>query len=271
VPEEPNAPLEFVTAADAGQRRGGAFVVIVRTRDEFVRWMNEAAPGLEWLQVEGLLQDPEVWALAAQGTSPIPLDVVLRDPATEFSSLYRLADVRIVREVRVTIPVGPGLMKALRLAASLQLRVRLLPGQPTGETLAALGEAAEFYLHDPAVEAPIEFFHSLLAALREGAPVTLWEILEHDPGIYAPAEGDARASLPADFVTTHLASLLERGAECATCPWQNLCAGYFKWPDPTYSCTGIRQLLGRFETAAEEISRDLAACPEADPAASPAP
>jgi hypothetical protein len=101
--------------------------------------------------------------MAAQGAATPALDVILTDPATEFSGLYRLVDVRIVREVRVTMPAIPGFMKALRLAAALQLRVRLLPGQPSAEALAELTEAAHFYLHDPMVETPVEFFHSLLA------------------------------------------------------------------------------------------------------------
>jgi len=84
-----------------------------------------AQTGVEWLQVEGLIGDPEVWALAAQGAIDIPLDVVLDDPATEFSSLYRLVDVRLARSVRLTIPAKPGLMKALRMAASLSLPVRI--------------------------------------------------------------------------------------------------------------------------------------------------
>ena len=168
--QEPDASLAFLTAAAAEGYRGGSCVVIVRTREEFVRWLREPAPGVEWLQVEGLLQDQAAWAIAAQGTSKLPLDVILTDPATEFSALYRLVDARIVRSVRVTMPAAPGFMKALRLAASLQLPVRLLPGQPSAEALAELTEAAHFYLHDPMVETPVEFFHSLLAAFAEPGP-----------------------------------------------------------------------------------------------------
>lgn len=228
--------------------------MIVRTREEFVRWLHEPAPGVEWLQVEGLLPDQEAWAMAAQGTSKLPLDVILTDPATEFSGLYRLVDARIVRNVRVTMPAAPGFLKALRLAASLQLPVRLLPGQPSAEALAELTEAARFYLHDPMVEMPVEFFHSLLAALRGTETGTLWMMLEEDPMVFARAE----AQRPRDFVKTHLARLTEQGAECAACRWQKVCAGYFKWPDPAYTCAGVKQLFATIESAADEIGRDLA-------------
>ncbi|HEY2572714.1 MAG TPA: hypothetical protein VGH65_01555 [Verrucomicrobiaceae bacterium] len=248
-------PLAFLTASQAEEPRAGSCVVMVRTREEFVRWLRDPTPGVEWLQVEGLLGDAEAWAMAAQGPSSLPLDVIVADPAAEYSLLYRLVDTRIVRGVRVTIPAAPGLMKALRLAASLQLPVRLLPGQPSSETLDELTAAARFYLHDPMVDAPVEFFHSLLAACRGMPTGTLWRILEEDPGIFARAESQN----PPDFVAAHLSQLIGKGAECATCRWQTTCAGYFKWPDPEYACGGVKQLFALFECAAHEIGVDLAA------------
>ena len=97
------------------------------------------------------------------GDSEVALDVLLADPASEFSDLYRLVDVRAVRPVRVSMPALAGFSKAVRLAAALGLSVRLLPGQPTPEVLNELAETLTFYLRDPMVEAPVEFFHSVLA------------------------------------------------------------------------------------------------------------
>jgi hypothetical protein len=217
---------------------------------------------VDWLQVEGLLGDADAWALAAQGSVAIPLDVVMSQPAEEFSLLYRLVDVRMVRDVRVTIPVAPGFLKAIRLAASLQLSVRLLPGQPSVDLIAELLEAADFYLHDTLVDAPIEFFHTLLATLRGSATTTLWEILEQDPATFAQLDTSGQPSAPRDFVATHLRELIERQAECTACRWQTVCAGYFKWPDATYSCAGVKDLIAYLHAAAEEIEQDLAACEE---------
>jgi hypothetical protein len=135
-------------------------------------------PGLQWLQVEGVLADSGAWQEAAQGHSDLPLDVVLADPASEFSDLYRLVDACAVRDIRVTIPAAPGLLKAVKLAAALRLPVRVLPGQPTAEALAELGEALDLYLHGPMVEAPVEFFHTLLAALSGADAESLWMILK---------------------------------------------------------------------------------------------
>lgn len=225
----------YLTSAQAESSTAESYVVIVRTREEFERWLVQPAPGAMLLQVEGLILDPQAWATAAQGAQPIPIDVVLDDPAAEFSSLYRLVDVRNSRPVRVTIAARPGFMKALRLAVSLGLPVRLLPGQPDAALLAELHDAADFYLRDPMVEVPVEFFHSLLAGFFEPETGTLWDFLEQSPA---------------------LASL---DGECATCRWQAVCAGYFKHPDPAYDCAGVKQLFTALEAAAEEIKCDLAA------------
>jgi hypothetical protein len=253
-----------------------AFVAIVRSRQELCRWLGNPVPGLKWLQVEGMLGDPEAWIEAAHNDSHIPLDVVLSDPASEFSDLYRLVDACAVRAIRVTMPAAPGLTKAIRLAAALRLPVRVLPRQPTAEVLEELHNALEFYLHEPTVEAPVEFFHSLLATMGDGDADSLWMILEEDPDAFHHYDADGQARVPrtrdsgrseiasAGFVENHLSSLIVQGAECATCPWQQPCRGYFKWPDPAYSCEGVKQLFFSIQTAGNEIRRDVASFEAAD-------
>jgi len=270
VPQEVYQSLRFLPAILAEGEGDRPFVAVVRTREELCRWLSEPLPGLEWIQVEGLLGDPDAWASAAHGTSEVPLDVVLSDPATEFSDLYRLVDVCAVREVRVSMPAAPGFLKAVKLAASLRLPVRVLPGQPTSEVLVELTEGMEFYLHGAMVETPVEFFHSLLAGVCGANTGSLWMILEEDPAAFLRYDAQGHAEIPRSggfrsvgispetFVENHLKSLVEQGAECATCPWQEPCRGYFKWPDPAYSCAGVKQLFSRIEAAAGEIERDLA-------------
>lgn len=201
--------------------------VPVNSRADFERLLDGEAEGL---RVEGLLEDAEVWARAAQGSRGMPLDVVLTSPSREFSLLYRLADVRLVRPVGVTLMAAPGLLKALRMAASLQLPVRILPGQPDASVLAELRQALEFYLHDTRVEAPVEFFHSMLASFSGFDQGTLWDMLEEPP---QPGR-----------------------AECEGCRYRNLCASYFKYPSPEYDCTGVIELFGQLESVAEEMSRE---------------
>ena len=48
----------------------------------------------------------------------------------------------------------------------LAQRQRIDAGQPDAEGLAELDQALQFSMHDTRVEAPIEFFHSMLASFR---------------------------------------------------------------------------------------------------------
>jgi hypothetical protein len=270
VPHETDRPIRFLPAGLAQGQADQPYVAIIRSRVELCRWLSDPPPGLQWLQVEGLLRNPDAWAAAAHGASHVPLDVLLSQPALEFSDLYRLVDVYAVRDVRVSMPAAPGFLKAVRLATSLQLPVRILPGQPTPAILAELTEALEFYLHEPMVEVPVEFFHSLLGSASGVDTGSLWMILEEDPGVFRHYDDDGNPKLPrasklpsgemslAAFVESHLEGLIERGAECVTCPWRHICRGYFKWPDPAYSCGGVKQLFSIIKAAADEINRDLA-------------
>src|ERR1700736_1512540 len=219
--QEIDRALRFLPAALAEGTNDRPFVAVVRTRDELSRWLERPIDCLQWIQAEELAWDAEAWALAAHGTSEIPLDVILANPASEFSDLYRLVDVCAVRDVRVSMPAAPGFLKAVKLATSLRLPVRVLPGQPTPEALAELTEALEFYLHEPVVEVPVEFFHSLLATVCGADTGSLWMILEEDPAAFLHYDAEGHPELPRSggfrsveispgaFVEHHLKSLVE--------------------------------------------------------------
>jgi len=266
---EPDWPILFLPSGSASGHSGSPFVAIVKSRAELSRWLINPPGGLQWIQVEELLGDQDAWIPAAQSTSNVPLDVVISSPGSQFSDLYRLVDVFAVRDVRVSMPASPGFLKALKVAVALRLPVRLLPGQPSPEVLIELTEAVSFYLRDPMVETPVEFFHSVLAAMCGAGDGSLWMILEEDPALFLHRGVDDGFKLPGrfsspssdlsstTFVETWLRRLLEQNAECVTCPWQQICRGYFKWPDPAYDCGGVKQLFATIETAAHEMRREL--------------
>jgi hypothetical protein len=271
VSEENYPVIRILPSALAETPGDEPFVAIVRSRDELSRWLREPPSGLSWLQVEGILGDSDAWMEAAHSGSDVSLDLILADPSSEFPELYKLVDVSAVHDVRVTIQARPGLLKAVKLAAALRFPIRLLPGQPQEDVLEELKQALDFYLHDPAVEAPVEFFHSWIARTRGAEVGSLWMILEEDPAAYLQYNVDGQTKLPSsgtvgstdlptEFVENHLKSLIEQGAECATCPWQQSCRGYFKWPDRGYSCQGIKDLFSVIQVAADEMARDLASC-----------
>jgi hypothetical protein len=263
-PPVENRPLDLLPASLADGTESDAFVVVIRDAESLVRWAREDNAALQWLEVHSLLGDSEVWRSAASIDSEIPIDVVVDDPAKDYAQLYRLVDVRNVRPVRITIPVRPGFLKALRLAASLQFPVRLLPGQAAAEVHNELLEAVGFYLRDPMVEAPVEYFHSALASMQTKEPGSLWSALEEDPAVYLRLDERGNPELhsrtpgvdPANYVRDHIAAVTETG-ECRDCPWLGFCGGYFKQPDPDYSCDGVLRVFEALHQAADELREDL--------------
>src|ERR1700704_4157408 len=233
VAQDINQSLGFLPAALEEKPGAGPFVAVVKSRNELLRWLGKPLGSPQWIQIEGLLDDPDAWLTSC--ASQVPLDIVLSNPASEFSDLYRLTDVCAMRDVRVSMPATPGFLKAVTLAASLRLPVRIIPGQPTPEMLVELTEALEFYLHGPMVEMPVEFFHSLLATGCGADHASLWIILEEDPAAFLHYDAEGHTELPRSggfrsvefspgaFVEHHLKSLVEQGAECATCPWRQVC------------------------------------------------
>ena len=275
VPPGPDRLILFLPSNTVAEQGGHPFVVIVKSREELSQWLSHPLAGLQWLQAEGLLEDD--WVLAAQSASDVPLDVFLASPGLQFSDLYRLVDVCAVRDVRVSMPASPGFLRALKLAVALRLPVRLLPGQPAPEVCAELIEAVTFYLRDPMVETPVEFFHSALAFLCGADTGSLWTILEEDPALFPHRGVDGSPKLPRvsgspsleislpTFVVTRFKQLVEQNTECTACPWQQICQGYFKWPDPAYDCRGIKQLFSIIKAAADEMGQELARRGHADP------
>lgn len=259
--------LNFLPASLVDGTESSPFVAVATSAGEIETLQASRSPSLQWVQVLGLLGNPQVWQALARSRDAVPLDVVV--PTASFSDLYRLVDVRNGRDVRVTVPVEPGLSKAVRLAASLGFPIRLLPGQPTGESLAELEKTADFYLHDPMVDAPVEYFHTALIHRCKPGADSIWVATEEDPAIYRRALENGTFALPrsseilpdahaADrFVEDRLADLLRRGAECMDCPWQGFCRGYFKWPDSTYDCAGIKRVFSMIDGQADAMLNEL--------------
>lgn len=200
----------------------------------------------------------------------IPIEIVLKDPANEFSTLYNYTNLIDTHPVRVSIPALPGFSKATKLAVSLGFDVKLELGQPDPFLIEELESVLEFYLHRPNVQQPIEFFHTTLLSFFRNEPISLWEIAEEDPTQvrYITDDGEetisrrfAGAELNGDlrgFVTSYGQELLSEKSECNGCEFFGRCGGYFKWPDKSYDCTGVKKLFRTLQVAAEDLRHDLA-------------
>ena len=199
----------------------------------------------------------------------LPLELVIDDPATEFPLLYRHTHLLENHPVRVAIAVRPGLAKAVRLAVALDFAVRLEVGQTDPALIEELMEVLGFYLRQPTVAQPVEFFHGTLLGFFHDEPAPLWVVLDENPQYQRQINDDGTEDLPGRLAGTGIAlaadadlsqwieQALAVDDECQRCEFLKSCGGYFKWPRRDYDCAGVKRLFGELRDAAAELRHDL--------------
>ena len=204
----------------------------------------------------------------------IPIEVVLKHPQSEATKLYRVTKLQRAHPVRIVMPVIAGFSKAVKVASALHLPIKLEGNQPGPDVIEELCSVLDYFLHNKVASQPLDYFTGLLTAQIHKIPISLWDIQEEDPYSfrYVTDEGKevvARAPfLPADdgldfFRVAFIERMLAGGEECASCPFFSECGGYFKWPDPKFSCDGVKRVFQKLHDAAYELQDDLASYPTA--------
>jgi len=205
------------------------------------------------------------------------IDYRILDPETDFPTLYQLAQLAPNFPVRARIATRPGAAKALKLAQALNIETLLLLEQPDGDTIRLLADLLQRFLHSDEYEVAVEPFSSLLAAHIHQQPLNLWDLPEQNPvtTVEMNREGHLHppgrvAHLREEPLESFRKSFPDRAAdhpECRACPHRDRCQGFFKWPDPSYDCTLLRQqLLDPIAQAAQDLQVILQ---ESDPPSSP--
>jgi hypothetical protein len=224
------------------------------------------------LGVQLLSLSSEADSMAGWGYA-IPVELVMRDPVTEFALLYRHARLIDKHPVCVSIPVVPGLNKAVRIANALQFKVKLDLGQPDPAATAEMLTVLDYYLHHSSVSQPIEFFHTTLSSFYLGDPLTLWDVQEDDPTYFRFVTEDGRERIARrmgsfdagtnldSFIKDLQQELLDGSgkgiSECSDCEFLANCGGYFKWPNRDYACNGVKSVFRTLKEAAAELRSDL--------------
>jgi hypothetical protein len=257
-----NIPVHLVPAY-RGQH------ILVRSQDPTALVQALLEHDLDKLvSVQLLALTADVDALADWGYG-VPVDLVMGSPETEFSLLYRHAKLLDKHPMRVSIPVLPGLFKAVKVASALRFHVKLEVGQPEPGAIEALQAVLEFYLHHPSVSQPIEFFHTSLLSFYHQTPVALWDVQEEDPASVRYVTDDGRETIarrPVDarvtgdlgfFVAALQQELLAERGECCACTFLEYCGGYFKWPRKDYGCSGVKTLFHILRDASTALRHDL--------------
>jgi len=229
---------------------------------------------VEYLQLTNLDADPSP---LFEWESVLPIDLVMKKPGQEFPRLYSFVPLLDRRPVRVSIPVAEGAEKAVKLAASLRFSVKIMSGQPGAGDVKILIRLADFYLKNPTIEVPIEFFHTLFFAMVNDTPTNLWEILEKDPSRFCLisdsgqiASDSCQLPIPETYLgmtaerseknhDPQSQTIMDRCRSCPDCTYFQWCRGFFKYPAADYSCMTVFPLFEYLFSAADELGQDMSA------------
>ncbi len=199
---------------------------------------------------------------------PVRIELVVEDFIPDVSFLHNYAEVGKRHPIRVGIRTSPGFSEAVKLSLSLGFAVALEVTQPDAVLVEEVKTVLDYYLHNPEVNQPVDFFHSLLTVLFDDSDCTLWEIQGEDPTMNGFVTDDGRLVLSrrlpsialgepeSTFLDDLKLELLTDQGECMTCPFFTNCLGYFKFPDRSFSCSHVRELLGILSSAAKELRRE---------------
>lgn len=258
-----NIPPELVTAY-----RGRSIVVRASDPGAIVKQLSgESLDLVQYVQLVSAGIDPESLTPLANWGLGIPLDLVLNDPVVEFPLLYNFSKLVDKHPVRVSIAVKPGFTKAVKLALALNFAIKLVVGQPEPALIDEMREVLDLYLHRAQVAQPIDYFHGLFLSYFRQEPATLWSIQEEDPDQFCFVSDEGHETVSPRFAgidprgDTNDAEAAEGGPhialECDQCAFVDRCGGYFKWPDRSFSCDGVKTIFGTLNDAAAELRNDL--------------
>jgi hypothetical protein len=243
----------------------GPLIVRMSVSERVARWLGSGADErVAWLECAELPSNCEALPDPAPDR-PIPgIEFRLADPANQFPEIYQLSHLARRYPVRVSVPVA-GADNAIRLAAALGIEISIRIGQPNAREIRFLEDALHVYLHGHDVAAPIEFFHSLVAAYANNEVTDLWDIQGENPRNVVDVLDDGTEALtgrlshvrPPDIEAfrREFPSLQAAAMQCLTCPHITACRGFFKWPESSYDCTELRKaVLDPLQDAAFELA-----------------
>jgi hypothetical protein len=244
-----NSALLSVPAAQARSFPDDEIVVRVSNEDDLDHLEALDPERIAWVEVPLELAHKEE-------LNRFSVDVLLTNPRSQASKLYKLAGDRDPRLPRLSIPTEPGFSDAVRIAMGLHFPVRIIPIQPAEEQILELQAVLEAFLRDGRATQPVEPFHSALSTLLHGEGHDLWQAVEYDPAEFQRRPPHPALEQPgsADLFRRELE---ENGAECVECSLQPWCGGWFKWPRPEYDCASVRKLFSNVEEAAAALKSDL--------------
>lgn len=181
----------------------------------------------------------------------------------------------------VLMDVDVGLLQGVRIVTSAGVPVilNLDEVRDTGELISVF----HYYVHEPHLQVPVEFFHSMFNAYLNKAPLSLEDMYPESPdtflyvdesgGITSSARlarfgaffGEVSDGIRIDKDSPAYKGLLHRrkniflsGSACGACEHFDLCGGYLRAVEKEFDCESFVKAFEEMKAKAREIAADLA-------------
>jgi radical SAM protein with 4Fe4S-binding SPASM domain len=211
---------------------------------------------------------------------PVGFPLVLRLNPPQASVLYTSAWLCDRFPIAVTMAIDAGLLSAVKIVTSAQahLAVDLDEVRDPGELMAVL----HYYLHEPHLSVPVEFFHTLFSACVEGERLSLADMYSEEPDRFLHVDDSGRVTASARFaaagkyfgelaeglVVSQESPLLQEirnrkknlflsRSACASCEVFDLCGGYLRFVTTEFDCSPFVEIMQEIKARAREMAEDI--------------
>ena len=231
-------------------------------------------------RIQGVLLESVDDDLINLAELPVGMFMTVKMHPREAAQIYTSSWMSDRFNLGVLMDIDVGLLQGVRIVTSAGVSVMLNPDEvyDTGELLSVL----HYYLHEPHLQVPVEFFHSLFNAYLNNTPVSLEEMYPESPDTFLYVDelgrisgsarlacageffGEVRDSLTLDTTCNAYKSLLDRrkniflsGSACASCEHFDVCGAYLRFVEKEFDCDPFKKTFEQIKAKAREFAEDL--------------
>jgi hypothetical protein len=211
---------------------------------------------------------------------PMGFPLILRLDPGQAALLYTHTWLCDRFPIAVNMTVDSGLLNGVKIVTSAQAHVALDLDdvRDPSELMAVLN----YYLHEPHLSVPVEFFHTLFSSFVQGEPISLAEMYWEDPERLLYVDDAGRVAASARFaaagkffgeladglkvnedspllqeIRNRKKNLFLSRSMCASCEVFELCSGYLRFVVSEFDCDPFIEVMQEIKVRAAEMAEDI--------------
>ncbi|MBM3301749.1 MAG: hypothetical protein FJY85_17585 [Deltaproteobacteria bacterium] len=252
-------------------------VVLVRSGScrEIVKAYEALGDRVREVELHGLGE--ELYLLSGL---PVGLPLTVRLHPKDAPQVYTNTWLMDRFSMGVLLDVDTGLIQGVRIITSAMIPVTL--NLDAVHCAKELMSTLLFYLHEPHLQTPVEFFHSMFNAVLQNSPLSLADLYPESPEALLYVDESCRITCSARLARAGMflgelsdglridrespvyKGLVDRkkqlflsSSPCMSCEQFDLCEGYLRVADDAFDCEPFLRVFAELKAKAKEMAEDL--------------